>query len=378
MKRFGRVFAAILCTAVLFACSGRNRTIVTPAPDPAQEETSDVIALVTPDPDEKPSRIPTSDPTPVQSPAPTPEPTDESPAYVAKDGIDTIAWISDPQHYSEQFPETYYAMTAFLRDHSAQMNLAYIINTGDLVNDPEVPEQWDVADRAQSMIDGIPNGVLAGNHDVLEPVGYTAFSEYFGEERYRNNPWYGGSYENNRGHFDLLTLGETDYVFVYMGFGPDNAAIDWVETVFRTYPDRIGVLCLHDYYTKTLTLSEDGQRWYDRIVRTTPNLYLVLCGHKYGSYCFPESFDDDGDGKKDRTVYQMLFNYQATKHDGGAGYLRLIQIDEAEGTMQSLTYSPLLDDFNRFDDPENREKYYEFDERNEEFQLPLPWMMQNQ
>ena len=28
---------------------------------------------------------------------------------------------------------------------------------------------------------------------------------------------------------------------------------------------------------------------------------------------------------------------------------------------------------NRFDDPEKREQYYEFDERNEEFTLPLPW-----
>ena len=70
----------------------------------------------------------------------------------------------------------------------------------------------------------------------------------------------------------------------------------------------------------------------------------------------------------------MMFNYQASLRDGGGGYLRLMQIDEAHGTLYTMTYSPLLDDFNRFDDPNNREKNYPFNEQNEEFVLPLPWI----
>jgi hypothetical protein len=150
-----------------------------------------------------------------------------------------------------------------------------------------------------------------------------------------------------------------------------------VKATFDAYPDRVGALCLHDYYTKSLTLSEDGKLWHDRVVKCTPNVYMVFCGHKYGSYCIPEEFDDDKDGRKDRTVYQMLFNYQASLHDGGGGYLRLIQIDEAKGTMYHLTYSPVLGDFNRFDDPNNREEYYPFDEKNEEFEQTLPWKIQS-
>jgi hypothetical protein len=149
------------------------------------------------------------------------------------------------------------------------------------------------------------------------------------------------------------------------------------EGVPSLHPDRVGILCLHDYYTKKLTLSDDGKKWHDRVVAHAPNLYMVLCGHKYGAYCFPESFDDDGDGKDDRTVYQMLFNYQASLRDGGGGYLRLMQINEAEGTMHNLTYSPVFEDFNRFDDPANREEYYPFDEKNEEFVLPLPWKIKH-
>ncbi len=383
MKRFHVIVLCILCLFVSIGCGSR------PAEQPPQStapavDAEEIVVFATAEPKDTQQPMPetaapTDTPLPSDTPAnePKAEPTSAPQRYAVADDVYTIAWISDPQHYSEQFPETYYAMTSFLRDHRDEMNLSYVINTGDFVNHPDADAEWDVADKAQAMIDDIPNGVLAGNHDVLDPVGYKTFCVRFGEKRYQDKPWYGGSFENNRGHYDLLTVGETDYLFVYMGFGPTKKAIEWVRSVFKQYPDRVGILCLHDYYTKKLTLSEDGKKWHDKVVAKSPNLYMVLCGHKYGSYCFQESFDDDKDGREDRTVYQMLFNYQASLHDGGGGYLRLIQVDEARGTMHNLTYSPLTEDYNRFDDPVNREEYYPFDEKNEEFDLPLPWKIEH-
>ena len=394
MKRFQICLLIVLCMILAAGCVSPQEekpAQATPYETSAPEIKEDEITLAyTPEPEgiseTSEATVPQHTPEPAAEtpsaaaletpPSNTQQPEDPSRRYAARDGIYTIAWISDPQHYSEKFPDTYYAMTSFLRDHSGEMRLSYIVNTGDLVNHPDAETEWSVADKAQAMIEDIPNGVLAGNHDVLDPIGYKAFCEHFGEKRYQNKPWYGGSFENNRGHYDLLTIGGTDYLFVYMGFAPTKKAMDWVYDVFQKYPDRIGVLCLHDYYTKKLTLSEDGEKWHDKVVAKSPNLYMVMCGHKYGSYCFPETFDDDKDGKPDRTVYQMLFNYQASLHDGGGGYLRLIQIDEAAGTMYHLTYSPVFLDFNRFDDPENREEYYPYDEKNEEFVLPLPWRIE--
>ena len=380
MKRFQNILMIILCLLTAVGCAFSNAGESRPDPPTVPEDEIVVIPSETPEnafaqatvlPNAETTEPATAEPT--EAPKDTPQPK----RYAAPEGVYTIAWISDPQHYSKKFPETYYAMTGFLAEHRDELALRYIINTGDLVHNTDLDSEWAVADRAQGMIDDIPNGVLAGNHDVLEPIGYRTFSEVFGEKRYRDRPWYGGSYENNRGHYDLLTLGNTDYLFVYMGYGPDTKAMQWVSDVFAQYPDRVGVLCLHDYYTKTLELSEDGKKWHDTVVAKTPNLYMVLCGHKYGAYCFPESFDDDGDGREDRTVFQMMFNYQASLKDGGGGYLRLMQINEADGTLHMLTYSPVFDDFNRFDDPANREAYYPFDERNEEFTLTLPWKIEH-
>ncbi len=386
MKRFSAILL-VLIFVLLFGCAkGIPNTEQTNEPNPSGTpyiETDEITLTAETDAVEA-AAIPTAASTiaPTDTPDATPESTnapigENEPRYCAKDGVYTIAWMSDPQHYSKKFPEYYYAMTTFLRDHSEELNLRYIINTGDLVHNTDLDSEWQVASLAQSYIDEIPNGVLAGNHDILDPIGYKVFCEYFGEKRYADKPWYGGSFENNRGHYDLITAGDTDYIFVYMGFAPTKKAFEWVKATFDAYPDRVGALCLHDYYTKSLTLSEDGKLWHDRVVKCTPNVYMVFCGHKYGSYCIPEEFDDDKDGRKDRTVYQMLFNYQASLHDGGGGYLRLIQIDEAKGTMYHLTYSPVLGDFNRFDDPNNREEYYPFDEKNEEFEQTLPWKIQS-
>ena len=186
--------------------------------------------------------------------------------------------------------------------------------------------------------------------------------------------WYGGSYQNNRGHYDLLTLGQTDYLFVYMSFGLDDGCIRWLNETFAAYPDRVGFLMVHEYFNNDYELSKDGVKLFKQVVCKNPNLYMVLCGHRYGAYRQTDAVDDDGDGIKDRTVHQMMFNYQAAGKVGGDGYLRLIQVNESEKTMHVLTYSPKLDDFNRFDDPANREKHYQIDETAEDFILTIPWM----
>lgn len=315
--------------------------------------------------------VPTSKPTAAPIPLPTPKPD----ALTAQAGVYTIAWLSDTQYYCSKWPDTFYAMTGFLRDEARRMNLRYFVHTGDMVNSYKQEEQWRVAVRAMASLTRIPGGVLAGNHDVHhDDANYKNFSAYFGEKQFDFKPCYGESYQDNRGHYDLWEAGGTAYIFVYMGYAPDQKAIDWVRSVLDRFPERVGVLCLHDYFLSDLNLSEDGQRFYDQVVSQCPNLYMVLCGHRYNVACVPAAFDDDGDGVKDRKVYQMIGNYQAAGSEGGSGYMRFIQIDEAKGEMRIYSYSPLLDDYVYFDEPEHRKEKYAVDPAGEYTELPLPWL----
>lgn len=353
MKRL----AVLLLCLMLVGCSCPSTpeqiTILTQAP------TAQTVVI---------SESPSITATPFFEPTPTPEP------FKAEDGIYTIAWLSDPQHYSRLFPEIYYSMTDFLSANRDSMNLGYIVFTGDFVHNNDDELQWQVADRAMQTIEDIPNGILAGNHD-MEPStgGYELYYKYFGEQRYSDKPYYGDSFENNRGHYDLITLGSTDYIFIYMSHAPSGAARKWAKTAADSFPGRVAVLCLHDYFLSDGTLSEDGQKWSDEVVSACPNIYMVLCGHKYGVYCTPTEFDDDGDGVKERRVLQMMVNYQAAGDYGGDGYLRLMQFDKAEGTIRMLTYSPYRDDYNMFDEGLELDERYWMQEDAEEFSIGIPW-----
>ena len=203
--------------------------------------------------------------------------------------------------------------------------------------------------------------------------GYKNYWKYFGEKRYNTQACYGESFENNRGHYDLVTICGREYIFVYMSHAPDKKAIQFMVKSFLKHPDRVGILCLHDFITTEGTLSKAGEQIRDEVVKKCPNVYMVLCGHRYGLYTLEDAFDDDGDGIKERTVYEIMMNYQAAGKIGGGGYLRLMQFDEEKHEIRCVNYSPYLDDYDWLDDPAHKEKRYEMDEKSESFTLKMPW-----
>ena len=331
------------------------------------------------------TEAPTAEPTPEPTEEPTAEPTIE-PAetsgpqerYMVEEGVETVAWLSDTQHYAnfkaKNLPDIYPVMTGFLRDKAAEMNLVYVVHTGDLVHVNNSEENWKVAREAMDLLEGIPTGVLAGNHD-MDPSkgGYANYGKYFGEKQYRKQDCYGESFENNRGHYDLVTICGRNYIFVYMSHDPDKKAIQFIVKSFQKHQDRVGILCLHDFITTEGTLSKSGKQIRDQVVAKCPNVYMVLCGHRYGLYTLVDSFDDDRDGVKERTVYEIMMNYQAAGKEGGGGYLRLMQFDEESHEIRCVNYSPYLDDYDWLDDPSHKEKRYEMDEKSESFVLKMPW-----
>ena len=355
----------ILISVLFLLCGGCART---DAPASPTAESSPIVELLLADPTPSPTPMPTNTPIPD--------------ALNADSGQYTIAWISDTQYYSRKNNGVFECMTQFLRDNADRMRLAYIVHTGDLVHNRDVPEQWAVADRAMQIIDDLPNGVAAGNHDVgtkPEDCDYSYFSRYFGESRYAGKSWYGGSFEDNRGHFDLISAGNTEFLFVYLGYQVTQAGMDWARETFAAYPDRVGVLTVHDYFYHDLSLTEQGQLLYDNVVKPSRNLYLVMCGHRYNCDRVPVELDDDGDGVPDRTVLQMIANYQAigdaaaAERTGGDGYIHFLQVDDNVDVIRYTSYSPYMDDYVYFDEPAHQMEKYAFSAEGEQGQVPIPW-----
>ncbi|WP_308211906.1 lamin tail domain-containing protein [Microbacterium sp. HD4P20] len=271
----------------------------------------------------------------------------------------TVGIESDTQYYNET--DGYYphqlAIHEFLLEQRANLNLQYLIHTGDIVNVHTQPHQWANADAAYRMLDdaSLPYGVLAGNHDVGGfAADYAQYSQFFGEDRFAASPWYGGSYKDNRGHYDLVSVGGVDFLFLYMGWPTpnDEAAntedIAWMNEVIRQFPERKVWINLHEYMLTTGGLGPFPQRVFDEVVTPNPNVFAVSSGHYHDAYTRTDEIDDDGDGIADRTVYSMLFDYQGLP-EGGQGYLRLAHFDNEGGRIVFRTYSPSLDDFDSDD-----------------------------
>ncbi len=262
------------------------------------------------------------------------------------DGNFTLMWVSDPQIYTRDYRDILSMQNDWIIQNANRLNVKYAFHTGDLVHNYTNESQWEFVSSEYQKWDkvGFAYGVLAGNHD-MSGTDYSRYSQYFGKSRYENNWWYGGDYKDNYGHYDLYTTGGVDFVFVYLSYG-DHTAQDyaWVNSVLAEHSDRIAVLSVHDYLATSGGRSERGDILFEEVVLKNPNIRMVLCGHNYNADRVVDEIDDNGDGDADRTVYQLMANYQYTSN-GGNGFIRFMECDRANGTITHRTYSPYTASF---------------------------------
>jgi hypothetical protein len=264
----------------------------------------------------------------------------------------TFAWESDTQYYNANYDnDGFYQhqknIHDFLLNNREKMNIQYMFHTGDIVDNADIADQWTRADEQYSLLDKakLPYGVLAGNHDVDHKTeDYTNYSKYFGESRYSSNPWYGGSYKDNRCHYDLMSAGGTDFVMLYCGWGVGDDEIDWMNQVLASYPNRVAILDFHEYLLASGGLGLIPQEVYKRVVVPNANVKMVMSGHYHSAQKTVSTIDMDGDGTADRNVVNLLFDYQGME-EGGMGFLRLFHFNMEAGQMEVRTYSPSIDKY---------------------------------
>jgi Lamin Tail Domain/Calcineurin-like phosphoesterase len=323
--------------------------------------------------------------------------TDYNPAATPRSQYDfTLGWETDTQYYNANYDlrssgKDYFrnqlAINKFLIAQRDNLNLQYVVHTGDVVDksDPSLWEagaatdaaddpdghtglascpgigctgmnQWANASAAYQLFDDakLPYSLLAGNHDVGHLAeDYSSMNQTFPVSRYSANPWFGGAYVDAKGQFrgqyDLISADGVDLLVLAMGWGAQQAEYDWMNSVIAKYPERKVIIDLHENLQTTGGRGPIPTAIFNQVVKPNPNVIMVLSGHYHDAYTRTDAIDDNGDGVDDRTVYSMLFDYQGLP-EGGEGYLRLLHFDNtggADGTGQIIvrTYSPSLDDF---------------------------------
>ena len=283
--------------------------------------------------------------------------------HAVYNGSNTLLWDSDTQYYSafeDLFPY-YTRINEYAVDEYNKGNIGYVVHTGDLVDqsDPadEANLEYKRASEAQDILDkaNVPNGVVSGNHDIRHTAAdYKYYLNYFPASRYEDFDWYGGQLNDNVHHYDLISLGTYDFLFLYIGCyrETDEDFLSWANEVCKAYPNRNVVLCLHEYLLPSGEYSGDrAEVLWDKLIVPNENVKMVLCGHNDGVADRMHAVEGT-----DRAVLEILADYQFAENGqgpqhiinnctcDGEGYIRLMTFNNL-GQVVSRTYSPVADDY---------------------------------
>ncbi len=262
-----------------------------------------------------------------------------------------MAWITDTQYYAEQYMQNFNIMTDWIVNNKESLGIEYVLHTGDIVD--EFNEEYQFINASEQMKKfenaSLPYGVLGGNHDVGHGNAvYDLYSKYFGASRYENYPWYGGTYNNNKGHYDFVTVDGEELMFIYMSWDTSDAEIAWMNEVLEKHADKKAFICMHPGINAKAEPDYFSDRLMNEVCSKNKNVVAVLNGHYHGSSLNFVGFDDDNDGVEDRVVYRICTDYQSAE-GGGSGYVKMLYFDLANDKIYLNSYSPVLDDFNYYD-----------------------------
>jgi hypothetical protein len=220
----------------------------------------------------------------------------------------TVVWLSDTQHLSYS-KESIDPVMQKIADEQKKENIVYVTHTGDIVQNADDEDQWnnmragfDILEKA-----GIPYGTLAGNHDQGNAVvGMKNYNKYFGEAR----------------SYDTVTLGEKEFIFVYLSDDPELEDVAWAKATFDENADKEGVLCVHDYLEEGGCKSPMGEYLAENIVSPCKNIRMVLSGHEENEITEEQVYEG-------RTVIECGFNKQNTP----GAHIRLIHYNPETDTF---------------------------------------------
>jgi len=269
----------------------------------------------------------------------------------------TVVMLPDTQIYSKSRPELFYAQTDWVRKARDRENIVFVTQVGDIVNDrSKIMSQWVVASNAMARLDGVvPWGVTIGNHDYesdkLKAGVATTWLRYFGPDRFKGCPWYGGASPNGLNSYQVFAGGGIEFLILQLEVNPPDEAIAWARQVLERHPNHAAIVSTHSYLKGREGVARNpkhdmrptgnsGEALWEKLIREQPQVFLVLCAHEGRT----DEYRQISINRAGNRVLEMLADYQK-RVNGGDGWLRLIRFLPGSRQIQVHTYSPVFDKF---------------------------------
>jgi hypothetical protein len=278
-------------------------------------------------------------------PAPAPSTGDSFSFAVVPDTQNEVLVASDPR------------LTNRNKWLAAQRDLAFVTQTGDLVNwDTPDHRQMAMAKKSMDVLEdaGIPYSISVGNHDTeATGVGGSArdpqntyqlqrdtstFNSYFKASDFGA---VAGAYESGKvdNVYSTYSAGGYQWMMLNLEFCARPGVVEWAKKVVAAHPDHNVLISTHSYQNGGGGIDgsnqgygdTSGQELFDQLVSQYPNVKMVFSGH----VGLAERARVDT-GKNGNKIYSFL----TTMHDGVTNPVRMFDVDPASGTVKTRIYAP--------------------------------------
>ena len=266
---------------------------------------------------------------------------------------DTQVVCENDTLYNQNGMDTLYQ---WIVDNVDSKNIQYVLGVGDITQHQKDAAEFALAKEAISKMDGVvPYSLARGNHDNSDPYNST-----FNTDLYKSqfDGFYNDKLENA---YKLMTLGDTEYLFITLDYGPEDAVLEWAGDLCETYPDRKVIITTHAYlYSDGTTIDtgdscdpitmnnreNNGETIWEKLGKKHENIFMILSGHE----CSDRVLVTEAEGENGNTVIQVLVDFQgvdASYGYGSTGMITMLYFSKDGKSVTVETYSTILQKYFR-------------------------------
>lgn len=271
----------------------------------------------------------------------------------------TLAVLPDTQFYSRydapsggsMFADRYgsnpYDSQAhFVVDNAKALNIPFTSHLGDVVDEADVADQWDIANHAMSILEdsGMNYAILPGNHDLYMDGANSVFSTHFDTARAEKNDTFGertSATVNGQAvesEYHIFEAEGQKYLLLALGFRAPDETLDWAQKVIDAHPELPVILTSHEISNidgeGNIGLTpEYGQHLWDALIAKNDQIFLTIAGHHHGAgySALQNNYGND--------VVTILQDYQMA-YLGGNGLMGLLEFDLTGNELDMTALSP--------------------------------------
>lgn len=267
----------------------------------------------------------------------------------------TVAVLPDTQFYSRYSADQFFpkygtdpfeVQTSWIVEHDDELNTAFTLHLGDVVDQQSQAREWTAADRAISRLEdgGAEFSLLPGNHDVANMGARSSeanaanYLSHFPASRMDDGPTWVASYQNGYSNAYVFEAEGQEFLVLAIGWLASADTWDWAQSVLDAHPTLPTILTGHaiidaDKATGGATDFWFGQEMWEELIRGNDQIFITLNGHFHGQTRRVLTNDAGHD------VHQLLLDTQMAA-DGGNGIMGMMEFDLDAGVIDFATISP--------------------------------------